>query len=236
MCSYFCSKCDLCFVCRVPIDKHTRIQQKKQKQSGTCQGCPVAFVSLTTSITASAKAYEGVDANVTYRPSATPTTTTLANRAEAETETDALLPDCPALPGPWQTLPDKQIDPACSPAEDQGSLGTAATAAECLALAKSATGDSSVNYAVWRGDQQDKQCEGCAFRWRGPAENWKFSALQGATSFANFQALPAPKPSGPCPLCPSDPPSMRTETHLTTTLSNGRIQATFGPRGLNTLR
>ena len=197
---------------------------------GTCEGCPTVFVGLKTSITGAAHAVEGQNESLQYTP---PASSGVGPPPED-------LPDCPALPGPWQTVPDKQIDPGCSPAEDQGVLGVVATAAECLALAKTPhAAASGVNYAVWHG-AQDKRCEGCAFRWRGPAEGWKFSSLEGATSFAYFVALPVPK-SGPCAPCPADPPlrgattASPAEGPIAATLSNGRVHVSFGPRGLQSL-
>ena len=185
---------------------------------GTCEGCPTVFIGLKTSITSAAHAVEGQNASLVYHPP--------AGNVPPED-----FPDCPALPGPWQTLPDKQINPGCSPAEDQGVLGVVATAAECLVLAQTPQAAASgVNYAVWHG-VQDKRCEGCAFRWRGPAERWMFSNLDGATSFAYYMSLPVPR-SGPCPPCPVDPPLSAAPI---ATLSNGRIQASFGPRGLRGL-
>lgn len=137
---------------------------------GTCEGCATVFIGLKTAITGAAHAVEGQNASLVYHP-------------PAGAVRSAGLPDCPALPGPWQTLPNKQIAPGCSPTEDQGVLGVVATAEECLALAKTPQAAAAgVNYAVWHG-AQDKRCEGCAFRWRGPAEGWKYSTLDGATSF-----------------------------------------------------
>jgi hypothetical protein len=148
----------------------TNVNDNNYDVCGACEGCPVAFVGFPASIPDAAKAFEGKDAALVYTP---PT----GVRA-----VDAALPDCPTLPSPWKMLPNKQIEPKCSPSESKGSLGAAVTAAECLAKAKA---NGKVNYAVWRGDT-DKSCQACAFRWRGPAEGWKFSALNGAgaTSFA----------------------------------------------------
>ena len=154
---------------------------------GTCEGCPTAFIGLKAGIPRSARAIEGQNASLVYTPPGTQPTEP--------------LPDCPSLPTPWLTLPGKQIKPVCSPSENQGKLG-AKTADECLAMAK-ARGD--VNYAVWRGREQT--CEACAFRWRGPAEDWEYSSLADGTSFVWYIALAPPKPSGPCPACPANPPS-----------------------------
>jgi hypothetical protein len=47
----------------------------------------------------------------------------------------------------WSTIADKTL--SCSAAEYRGSLGTKATAADCLAAVK---GDAKANYAVWHGE------------------------------------------------------------------------------------
>jgi hypothetical protein len=191
---------------------------------GTCQGCATTFIGLATAIPAAAQAFEGKGVDIIYYP---PPTATAAAEAAA-----AALPDCPALPPPWRALQDKQITPACSSSESKGSLGVCQTAGECLAKAKA---NGGVNFAVWRGDA-DKSCDACALRWRGPAENWEYSGASGATSFADYIALPLPKPSDPCEPCPPNPPP-RTQNSVATTLAldNGRIRASFGARGLDTL-
>ena len=199
---------------------------------GTCEGCPVTFVGFTADVPLAAKAFEGKDAALIYTP--TP------SKAAAETSL-VELPACPALPTPWKTIADKQIAPGCSIAETKGSLGVTATAAECFAKAKAS---GAVNYALWRGDT-DKTCDVCAFRWRGSATGWKYSDLKGATSFVWYVALPPPKPSAPCPVCPPNPPTTlpvafrqgggRADQGNFEELSNGVVAAGFGPRGLTSV-
>lgn len=189
---------------------------------GTCQGCPTWFIGLDASIPNEAHAIEGQLADIAYHPPP-------AQAQVEDVETDA-LPDCPTLPSPWKTLENKQIAPACSPSESAGSLGVTETADACLAKAKAS---GAVNYALWRGDT-DKSCQACAFRWRGPAENFQFSDLSGATSFVWFISLPPPVPSGPCPACPPNPEEPSRGKRLAT-LSNGRVKASFGARGLASL-
>ena len=196
----------------------TNFNSNNNDVCGACEGCPIVFVGFPASIPNAAHAFEGKDAALVYTPP-----------VGAPAHDAAALPDCPALPSPWKKLPNKQISPKCSPSESKGSLGVVvATAADCLAKAKA---NGKVNYAVWRGDT-DKSCDVCAFPWRGPAEGWKFSVLSGATSFAWYPALPAPKPSGPCPACP---PNSASATTAALTLSSGSIKAEFGTRGLETV-
>jgi hypothetical protein len=190
---------------------------------GTCEGCAVVFIGFPGTIPASAHAVEGQDAALVFFPP--------PGAAEPSP-----LPDCPALPPAWKTLPNKQISPGCSPSESQGSLGVAATAAECLSRAQA---NGNVNYAVWRGDT-DKSCDVCAFRWRGSATGWKYSELQGASCFAWYLQLPAPQPSAPCPACPPNEAAAAAAPvslglSLGQSLSNGLIEATFGSRGLLSL-
>ena len=189
---------------------------------GTCQGCPTTFVSLASAIPAEAQAVEGKNATIIYYRGST-------TSAAAAVATAALFSACPALPPPWRTLPGKQISPICSPYESKGSLGFTSTADECLAKAKA---DGEVNFAVWRGDT-NKSCDACALRWRGPAKNWQYSNMSGATSFADYIALPLPAPSGPCEPCPRNPTRDSSITALS--LSNGLISASFDTRGLKTL-
>lgn len=187
---------------------------------GACEGCPIVFVGFAAAIPDAADAFEGKEAEVAYIPP----DGSSSGGSSAET------PECPPLPPPWKTLPGLQIDPGCSPSESRGSLGTAAHAAECHAKAR-ANGD--VNYAVWRGGTNGS-CDACAFRWRGPAEAWKYSELTGATSFSWFRALPAPKPSGPCATCPPNPRGGVTSS-TGFTLTNEIIEARFGLRGIETV-
>ena len=188
---------------------------------GTCQGCPTWFVGLEASIPNKAHAIEGQVADIVYHPPA---------QAQFEEVETGDLPDCPTLPSPWKTLENKQISPACSPSESQGSLGVTATADACLAKART---NGAVNYALWRGDT-DKNCEVCAIRWRGPAENYLLSDLSGATSFVWYISLLPPAPSGPCPACPPNPEEPSRGASLAT-LSNGHVKASFGARGLASL-
>ena len=190
---------------------------------GTCQGCPTWFIGFDASIPNEAHVVEGQVADITYHPPP-------AQAPVEEVEPDT-LPDCPTLPSPWKTLADKQISPACSPSESQGSLGVTASADACLAKAKA---NGAVNYALWRGDT-DGSCQACAFRWRGPAENFQFSDLSGATSFVWYISLPPPVPSGPCPACPPNPEEEPPRGARLATLSNGRVKASFGTRGLASL-
>ena len=211
----------------------TNINDDDHDVCGSCEGCPTSFVGFPVSLSAAAQAFEGKDAALVYRP-------LLAAGASSE---QAPLPDCPALPSAWKALVDKQLSPACSKYESQGSLGTTATADQCLAKVKAS---GVLNYAAWSA--KTKSCDVCAIRWRGPAENWQYSDAAGVTSFAWYEALPAPKPSGLCPVCPPDPGSgVAAATSAATstpsggqsttilTLSNELMEAAFSSRGLSSL-
>lgn len=81
--------------------------------------------------------------------------------------------------GPWTTLKDQAI--ACSADEYKGDRGQTSSAEACLDLVKD---DTSLNFAVWRGDG-NSHCHACAVRQRGAnPSSWGFSNLPGATSFA----------------------------------------------------
>lgn len=190
---------------------------------GTCQGCNTVFVGFQTSIPPAAQAFEGKNAAVVYHPPP----------PGAGEHIQSGLPDCPALPTPWQTLANKEISPVCSPYESTASLGNVETAEECLALAKATKLNSQVNYAIWRGTV-NKSCDACAFRWRGPAEDWKYSNLVGATSFADYKTLPTPTPSKQCGACPKNPAhSFKVGSAIV--LDNGIVKASFGSRGLDSI-
>eukprot|EP01052_Picozoa_sp_SAG31_P007709 SAG31_NODE_371_length_16628_cov_3.741943_17_plen_686_part_00 len=204
----------------------TNINNDDHDVCGSCEGCPTAFVGFPSSIPAAALAFEGKDAALVYRPPAA--------GAKRGTSADIWqqqgLPDCPALPSPWRTLVDKQLSPACSPYESQGSLGLTSTAEQCLAQAKAS---GVLNYAMW--STKTKSCDVCAIRWRGAAENWKFIDAAGVTSFAWYDVLPPPKPSGLCEPCPPDPSTTTGDAATVVTLGNELMQASFGGRGLSSL-
>ena len=186
-------------------------------------------MGFDTSIPAAAQAFEGQTAALVYQPP--PHLSDAATRSKQHS-----LPECPALPSAWRTLVGQQLRPECSPYESQGSLGVTATAGDCLAKAQAS---GSVNYALWHG-ATNKSCSVCAIRWRGPAEQWQFSDASGVTSFVWYVSLPPPKPSEPCPVCPStggrpesDGAIARAEaSQPVLTLGNDRVQAFFDSRGL----
>ena len=137
----------------------TGINDDDHDVCGTCEGCPTAIVQFKGSFDASAHAFEGQVASITYHPPPA-----ASSSSSSVTDAAAALPDCPSIPSPWKAMPNKQISPGCSPSESRGSLGITATADECFAKVKAA--DSKYNYGVWRGDK-DKSCDVCAFQWRG---------------------------------------------------------------------
>jgi alpha-D-xyloside xylohydrolase len=81
-------------------------------------------------------------------------------------------------PGPWKTLPDK-VTSHCTGSEYIGSLGTKASAAECLAAVEAT--DRRINYAVWHGGT--KGCFTCDLSDRGDPSTWNFTDAKGDVSF-----------------------------------------------------
>ena len=98
--------------------------------------------------------------------------------------------------GTWATLPGKAL--TCSSAEFKGSLGTKASAADCLAALQART---DADYGVWRGDPgSNKGCYACDCSDRGDPSTWKYAAMAGAASFVGTGVLvptPAPPPTPP---------------------------------------
>ena len=84
----------------------------------------------------------------------------------------------PAGAGGWRTVPGKTAG-TCSSEEYQGALGSAHTAADCLARVEAS--GLRANYAVWLG--ADKGCFACDLSDRGPQSSWKLRPQEGGACF-----------------------------------------------------
>ena len=80
------------------------------------------------------------------------------------------------------------VAPSCSGSEFDGSVGSATSAADCLARVQA--GAARVNYAVWRGDSNNG-CFVCDLTDRGDSSTWKLTSTPGA---ACFIGPPVPPP------------------------------------------
>jgi alpha-D-xyloside xylohydrolase len=88
----------------------------------------------------------------------------------------------------WTTLSDKMGTPSCSGGEFDGSLGSAESPAECLALIVASPLLPRINYGVW--NPSNKGCYVCDLSDRGDSSTWTYKDVKGAASFVGPKLAP----------------------------------------------